>query len=230
MTTARDIVKKSLQKIGALVKSEEPSADEADDGLSSLNSLISSWSNDSLVMFARTWESFTLSGGTASYTIGSGGALNTTRPMDIVDCYLSVGTIDYAMSIVTDEAYNSISFKSLTGIPEFLNYDNAYPLGKIRLYPIPSGNYTLFLLSEKLVTSFATLDTDMSLPNGFERALVYNLAIELAPEYAQKPDPSIVAIAKDSLGLIRIETAKNRPLDAYPQDLTVRNIFSGWRY
>ena len=230
MTTARDLVKKSLQKIGVLVKSEEPSADEADDGLSSLNALISSWSNDSLVLYARVWESFTLSGGTASYTIGSGGAFSTTRPMVIADCYLSVGTIDYSMSVITDEAYDSISFKSLQGIPEFLNYDNAYPLGKIRLYPVPSSAYSLFLLNEKAITTFTSLDTAMSLPDGWERALVYNLALELAPEYAQNPDPSIVKIAKDSLGMLRMTVARTRPMDAYPQNLTVRNIFSGWRY
>jgi hypothetical protein len=227
--TARDIITRSLQKIGALTKNEAPAADEANDGLNSLNALISSWSNDSLNIYARTWETFSLTGAT-SYTIGTGGNFNTARPTNIVAAYLRSGTIDYPITIIDDSAYVSISYKNLQGIPEFLNYDNAYPLGRIRLYPLDNASYSLFLLTEKSVTSFATLDTDMSLPDGWERALIYNLALELAPEYSQKPDAYIVKIANDSLGAIRQKVAQVRGMDAYPNNLAVRNIFSGWRY
>jgi hypothetical protein len=229
MTTARDIITRSLQKIGAIVKNEAPAADEANDGLNSLNALISSWSNDSLNIYARTWETFSLTGA-SSYTIGTGGNFNTARPTNIVAAYLRSGTIDYPIDIIDDGAYVSISYKNLQGIPEFLNYDNAYPLGRIRLYPLDNAGYSLFLLTEKAVSSFATLDTDMSLPDGWERALIYNLALELAPEYSQKPDAYIVKIANDSLGAIRQKVAQVRTMDAYPSNLAVRNIFSGWRY
>jgi len=227
-TTARDIITRAMQKIGVLIKSEPPSADEADDALASLNALIGSWSNDSLNIYARTWENFPLTSA-ASYTIGTGGNFNTTRPSNIVEAHVRSGSIDYPLGIVTDEAYNSISYKNLSGIPEFLNFSNAYPLSIIRLYPIDTSQ-TLYILSEKAVTSFATLDTVMSLPDGWERALIYNLAIELAPEYNQKPDPSIVKIAADALGAIRTKVAQVRTMDAFPQNFAVRNIFSGWRF
>lgn len=229
MATARDIIKRAMQKIGVLVKSEEPSADEAEDALDSLNAMIASWSNDSLDIYARTWETFTLSGGTGSYTIGTGGTFNTNRPSSIIEAYLDISGIDYTMTVVDDESYNTISYKSLQGIPEFINYDNAYPLGKIRLYPVPASSYSLFLLSEKPTTQFSTLDTEMSLPDGWERALIYNLALELAPEYNQKPDGSIVKIAGESLGLIKTKVAQVRGMDAFPQNMVVRNIYSGWR-
>lgn len=230
MTTARQVIKKAMQKIGALVKGEDPAADEAEDGLQSLNGLLASWANDSLVVYSRTWESFTLSGGTGSYTIGSGGTFNTTRPNNIIDGYIRSGSVDYGLTTIDDEAYNSIAYKSISAIPEFINYNNAYPLGTIRLYPVPSSNYTIFILSEKALTAVADLDTDLSFPTGFERALVYNLALELAPEYGQQPDPSIAAIAKESLGLIRVQAAKVRGMNAEPKDVGIRNIYSGWRY
>jgi len=229
MTTARDIIKRSLQKIGALVKNEEPSADEANDGLNSLNALLDSWGNDSLNIYARTWESFTMTGA-SSYTIGTGGNFNTVRPSNIVSAYARSGSIDYQMIVIDDEAYNSISYKSLDGIPEFLNYSNSYPLSIIRPYPIGSSSYALYLLTEKPLTSFTTLDTELSMPPGVERALIYNLALELAPEYSQKPDAYIVKIASESLGLIRTKVAQVRHMDAFTQSPFVRNIFSGWRY
>lgn len=229
MTTARTIIKRAMQKIGVLMKSESPSDDEANDGLVSLNALIDSWGNDSLNVYARTWETFPLTSA-STYTIGTGGDFNTERPMDIVSAYLRSGTIDYPITIVDDEAYNTIAYKSLDGISYFLNYDNGYPLGKIRLYPVPSGSYSLFLLTEKPLTQFSTLDSELSMPAGTERALIYNLAIELAPEYAQSVSGELLKIANDSLGLIRTKVAQVRGMDAYPKNMSVRNIFTGWAY
>jgi hypothetical protein len=229
-TSARDIIKKSLQKIGALVKNEDPSADEANDALDALNGLIDSWSNDSSTIPSRAWETFTLQGGVTTYTMAPGLTFNTTRPTNIIGGYIRIGTIDYPLTVVTDEAYNSITFKSLTGIPEFINYDNAYPTDNVRLYPAPSAAYSIFLLSEKPLASFATLDTVVSLPAGWVRTLVYNLAIELAPEYSQPPDQSIFKIANDSLAMVRLSAIRSRPMDAYPQKMSVRNIYSGWAY
>jgi len=229
MTTAREIVKKSLQKLGALVKSESPSADEANDGFSSLNQLLESWSNDSATIPSRAWETFTLVSGQSTYTMGSGQTFNTTRPTNIIQAYVRIGGVDNDVDIINDTAYNEIPFKALTGVPQFLNYDNANPTDNLRIYPVPASGYQLFILSEKPLTSFTTLDTVITLPPGWERALIYNLALELAPEYGVEPDPSIAAIAAKSLGLVRLATVRARPIDAYPQGTGVRNIYSGYR-
>lgn len=229
MTTARDIIKKALQKNGVLVKSEAPSDDEAQDGLDSLNAMISSWFNESLTVYARTWETFNnaITNGNASYTIGSGGSLNTTRPNNILAAYIRLVGQDYDLTIVDDEYYNSIANKSLAGIPTFLNFDNAYPLSTIRLWPVPQATYSLFILSEKPLTSFSTLDTVVSLPDGWERALIYNLSEELAAEYGVEVSPSVARIAAKSLGSIKRSTAKVRGMDSAIRTGIRFNIYSG---
>jgi hypothetical protein len=68
----------------------------------------------------------------------------------------------------------------------------------------------------------------MSLPDGWERALVYNLALELAPEYQQQPDASVAIIATQSLGAIKLAVVRSRPVNAYPQSRSNGNIYSGW--
>jgi len=229
MSTARDVVKRSLQKIGVLVKSEAPSADEASDGLNALNNMLGSWTNDGLLIVSRAWETFTLAGGTALYTMSVGLTFNTPRPVKILSAYIRIGTIDHPLSIIGDEEYNRISFKALRGIPQFLSYDNAFPTDNLRLYPVPAAAYPLFILSEKPITQLTTLDSDVNLPDGWEEAMIYNLAMRLAPEYGQQIDPVIADIARKALGAIRINTARNRPIDAYPAGGQVRNIFSGWR-
>lgn len=226
MTTARTIVKKAMQKIGVLVKSETPDDDEANDAFDALNGLLESWSNYSANITSRVTETFSLTSA-ASYTIGTGQTFNTIRPLQIMNAYITSGGVDYPLEIVNRENYNNISQKATAGQPYVLTYDNAYPYGIITLYPTPDASYTLTLLSEKPITTFATLDTALNLPAGWERALIYNLALEIAPEYAQEPSASVVNIANKSLGAIKLSVVRARPV-LTPTDLAVRNIYTGF--
>lgn len=229
MTTALGIITSAMRKAGVLVKNEAPSADEAADGLEMLNDLLASISNDSLIVYARTTESFTLAGGTASYTIGSGATFNTVRPIKIISAYVRTGNIDYPLQMVNDEQYASIIYKGATGIPEFLNYTNAFPQATINLYPKPSGSYEIFIVTEKQLSTF-TLNETVSLPPGWKRMLIYNLAIELAPEYGQPASGEVIQIAKDSKAEIRASVMAAKKMQ-WDNGLTVDgNIYTGWGY
>lgn len=217
MSTALSIITKAMQKAGILTKSESPSADETADGLDMLNDMLSSWSNESLMIYARVTESFTLSGGTASYTIGSGATFNTSRPIEIVQAHVRQvgGNIDYPISMVSDEIYQGISDKTIQSIPYMLNYTNAFPTATINLFPVPDQAFALYLTSQKELTQFALSDV-VSLPPGWKRALIYNLAIELAPEYGQQVDSVTMKIANDAKSAIASSVAIIRSMDAQP--------------
>lgn len=228
MTTARDIIKRALQANGVLTKGESPSGDEASDALNSLNSLIASWSNDSLLLFVRTSESFPLVSGQSSYTIGSGGNFNTTRPLQILTAFVRIGSTDYNISIIPDTAFDKITQKSInSSIPEAMYYSSAYPLGTITLYPVPTTG-TIYIRSEKQLTSISTLDTVIDFPPGWERALIYNLSIDIAGDYGQPVSEATYAIAMDSLNKIKTSVARNKTMDIYPYNGNDDNILTGW--
>lgn len=229
MTTARDIIKRALQQNGVLTKGESPSGDEASDGLKALNAMLGTWSNDSLLIFVRQSESFPLVSGQSSYTIGSGGDFNTTRPMQILTAFTRIGDVDYHMSIIPDTSYDNITFKSLqSSIPETMFYSAGNPLGTITIYPVPTTG-TLHIRSEKELTSFTTLDTDLDLQPGLEEALVMNLAVRLAPQYGQQVDQITYQIAGESLGAVKTAVARNKTMDAHPYRGPSNNIYTGWR-
>jgi len=228
MTTALGIIKSAMRKAGVLTKNETPDADEASDGLEMLNDLLASLSNDSLVVYARAVEGFTLSSGTASYTIGSGATFNTTRPIKIISAYVRSGGIDYKVRTVSDELYASIMLKSTQGsYPEVLNYTNSYPNGTINLYPAPAAADTLYIVSEKEISSF-TLNETVNLPPGWKRMLIYNLAVELTPEYGQQISQEVFEIAKQSKAEIRAAVMAAKKMD-WDSGLGMdENINSGW--
>lgn len=231
MTTARTIITKALQKIGVLYKTEQPSSDEADDALFSLNAMLASWSNRSLLILARVVETFNLQGGIAAYTMGPGGDFDTARPIQIITGYTSDGSINYPWETISDEEFANITFPGISiPYPEFVNFTNNFPLSTLNFYPVPAQAFPVTIYSEKEISQLSSLDTVLEFAPGWDQAMIYNLAILLGPEYGQQVDAALVQIAKDSLTSIKTAIGKNRDYN-FPYDLNdTQNIFAGWYY
>ena len=229
MATTRDLVTKAMRKAGILGRAESPTADEVNDGVSDLNNMLGSWSNDSLNIVARAWESFTLQSGVASYNIGINQTFNTARPLKLVDAYYLIGGTSYPLSIIDDESYNAITFKGLNSLPDSISYDNGYPVGILRLYPVPASDYTIHILTEKPLTEF-TVDQELDLAPGVERAIIYNLAGEMAPEYEVALPPEVIRNAALSLKQVhtQIERARGKDWEVSGGGANQNNIFTGW--
>ncbi len=227
MTTALDIITSAMRKIGVLTKTETPAADESADALQTLNDLLGSWSNDSLPIYARTLENFTLSANTSAYTIGNSATFDTASPVAIISAYIRDGGYDYGVDIISDQDYAALENKTQTGRPFVLSYNNDYPAGTLKFYYTPNQAYNFYILSEKQLTSITALDSVLSLPAGWNRALIYNLAIDLAPEYGQAVTPEIAGIAGQSLSAIKNQVRRARGVDV-PSSPFEGNIFTGW--
>lgn len=228
MTTALDIITDAMRESGILTLQETPSNDEAVAGLSRLNRLVRNWSNTGNLAFERVTESFPLSNQVISYTIGSGGDFDTARPQKIVQAHVQQGSVDYALNIVSDKVYQSVIYKTIGGLPEMLNFTNEFPLATINIYPSPGSLYTLVLTSEKPLTEYATLSTSVSLPPGWEDALVSNLSLKLSPIYGQPVTPEMVAAAKESKAMISLNALRNNPMENQPTGFINNNIYSGF--
>ena len=225
MTTARDLITSSLRLIGVVHKSEPITADEAVDALEVLNDLLASWATDSLMVYSRSWETFPLTAGVAEYTMGVGGTFNTVRPTQIISAYirLSGSNIDYPLYQLVDDQYALyIAQKNLqSNIPEYFNFDNAYPLAKIRIWQVPSTACDIHMQSEKQVLDVPTLDTVIDLPPGWKKAIRFNLAKDLAPEYSIQPPPEVIEQAAGSKALLMQQVLKNRPLTFMPTNIGI---------
>jgi hypothetical protein len=92
------------------------------------------------------------------------------------------------------------------------------------LWPKPSAANKVVLYSMKALTAFATADTAVSLPNGYLRALRYNLAIEMAPEFGREPSALVVTAAQESKEVIKRMNIKPGLLAA--NDLTSRKPYN----
>jgi hypothetical protein len=195
MTTALDIIKRSMRLAGVYSLGEEPSAEETTAGLTALNSMIETWANSSLLIYSQTLDAIPMVAGTSVYTLGPAGTFVTTRPMEVLNTsYVVYQTVSYPAPLMTLEEYNTIAFKAQTAeFPWQIWYEANYPAGTLTVYPTPSQASTLNLWSLKPLTGFTNLTDTVDLPPGYYDALCFNMAVVFGPEFdGSSIPPSVV--------------------------------------
>jgi hypothetical protein len=210
MTTASDIITGAARALGYLGRTEVLSAADATDGLACFNRMLDSWSNESLMSYVLLQRSFSMTAGSQTYTIGSGGTINSTRPYNIISAFVrDTNANDYPMRIIPRIEWDNIGEKNITSqIPDTLFYDSQYPLGIINIFPIPLLNYTVYFNSTTDQVDYTTLTTALSLPVGYERAYIFNLALDMQTMgfpclLAEKEYMRLAANAAESKGNIK---------------------------
>lgn len=233
MATVRDLVKGSMRLIGAIATGENMTADELADGISALNDMLDSWSNEGLVVHARVREEFTLTPSDGTYTMGSSGDFNTTRPLEIEEATIEIqdaSPYEVPLQMLSLSEWAAITDKATsTTIPTKIYIEGTNPLETINLWPVPSAANKLVLYSRKPFTNLSTGSTSVTFPPGYQRALRYNLAIELAPEYSRPVNDAVAMIAAESKEIIKRTNIKPVYLQC-DEMLTARrryNIYTG---
>jgi hypothetical protein len=201
--TALTLIMGSMRLLGLLASGEPPTASEQTDGLAALNDMLDSWSTESLLIPNKVREVFPLVASQQSYTMGTGGNFNTSRPMKIENALVQlVGTspaLELPMQILTKDEYAGITLKALLStFPLYAYIEGTYPLETINVWPVPQATNNLVLYSWKPLAELSTLQTALSLPPGYQRALRYALAIELAPEFGKQVSETILGIAMEA--------------------------------
>lgn len=230
MTTARKIINSAGRLIHVVGRGQTMPAYEAQNALEALNGLLEEFSVEGGMTFTSVQETFNLTGA-ESYTIGSGGTFNTERPIEIESAFITQSGSDYTLSQISASSYGNIEDKSAAGVGDYFYYDNNAPLSKIYLWPVPDASYTLTIYSKKLLTAFADLTTDYTLSPAFERMLIKNLAVTLAPEYEKEASPTVQRDARKSRNAILVYNQRNNyQTTSVDEALTTTggfNIYSG---
>ncbi len=212
MATAQDLIQDALEMIGIYGPGQAINAADANRGLSTLNDMLDSWSNESLSCFAILEQSVTLIPGKAQYTIGMVGTpdIMATRPIRLITgpgrAYITDNNQNiYGVDVITRAQWNQRGSRNTnSNFPDVLWYDPEFPLGILNFDPIPNIGYTAYWDSYLQISDFASLTTVLSLPPGYKLAITSNLALELKPYYASAQiDPLVLKKAAESKANIK---------------------------
>lgn len=201
---ADHVITRALNLLGVYGPGESINGDEMTSALASLNEMLDSWRTERLFVYTTQENVSTLTAGTQTRTIGPGGQINVTERPEWIDDWSFVRDttnnpstpVDYRMTRLNDEQYSSLTVKSITSTyPTNYYFDGAYPLATIYFYPVPTLTTQLHLRLPQLMTAFADLSTNYDMPPGYQRAVIYSFAEELAPVYGRPVLPNVEDIA-----------------------------------
>lgn len=209
MADVRDIVSDALLELGVLAAGEVMSTADATAGMNALNRLVDQWAAERLMIYTNTRTTFTITSGTASYTVGSGGDCDIPFPVYVEHCNFQDTSLDpmleYQMQPLTNDAYSRIPIKDLESPrPTSYYWNPTFPLGTMILWPVPTlSTLQGVLYAPEQVTEFSDLSTTISLPPGYRRMLVKNLAMELSPSYQRPTGPELQSQAVESKAVVK---------------------------
>lgn len=198
MAIAGDLINRALRLIGVLAEDETPSASISQDALAAMNQMIDSWSTERLAVFCTQEQIFTWPAGEIMRTLGPTGDFVGTRITKLEDAtyYVSSFGMSHNVIIADSTQYGRVTAKVLmSDIPNVIFVNATVPNAELRLYPIPAENLEWHFISTMALQQPALLTTDLVLPPGYSRAFIYNLAMEIAPEFGVEPSGQVARIA-----------------------------------
>lgn len=214
--TALELITRSMRLINAVAAGELPTPEDANDALETLNELIDGWSTQSLSVYGTNNDEFQTIAGKSIYTYGVGGDIPETRPVFVNDAYCVRNGVTTHVRVVDIIDYNTISLKSTSQpLVERLVWTNIFPLSQVILWPVPSEIVTIGITSGRVLSNVTDLQQSIALPPGYLRALRYNLAVDLWPEYSNTTTDiaQIRDTARKSLGNIKVANADSSEMD-----------------
>ena len=150
--------------------------------------------------YARQDESLTLVPGQLSYTVGSGGDLNTNRPVRIDSAYVMYQGVSTPVTLYTPQQFAAIPFKNQAGsYPVVLYYSADLDSGHLWPWPIcNTSGVDLHIITWTPFASFASSTATQTLAPGWQDALCFNLAVVISPEYQAPVSADLALMAKNA--------------------------------
>ena len=122
----------------------------------------------------------------------------------------SPGTLDIPLEKLTSMQYSAVALKNMQSTYPTKFYDNgAYPLRTVSVWPVPMNTNPVTVWSWEPLTDPENLDTPLNFPKGYERALRFSLAVELAPEFGKSVASEVTSIADASKATMRRLNSKS---------------------
>jgi len=202
--TAGDQINRALRLLGVLAEGETPSAATSQDALAALQQMIDSWNTERLAVFSTQDQVFLWPAGVGNQTrtLGPSGNFVGLRPILIDDAtyYRDPGTnVSFGIKLINQQQYDGIAVKTVTSTyPQVMFVNNTFPDTTMTVYPVPTRELEWHFVSVEELSNPATLATELFFPPGYLRAFVYNLAMEIAPEFGVEPSPQVQRIAMTS--------------------------------
>lgn len=175
--TRNEIIQDAFQIIGAISLGETLTANQIDQGVKRLNSLLKSWQNKHVFLHAQQLQTQALASGDADYTLGN-------EVKSIVQAYYTDSGYDQDVNIISYPEYLKIPDKDVPGDPVVCALNYTPQARVLYVYPVPTGSLTLSYLAEVRLQDADSASGNIDIPQEYLDALTYGLAARLVDRYS----------------------------------------------
>lgn len=224
--TAADMIQDAYESLRIYAPGEQMTPPDLARGLGILNRMMDSWSNESLFCHTIIEQKGVLNPGQADYYIGDTSegigafAVGVTpigtpdwivdRPLRVIQTpgtsyILDQSNNKYYVEMVPQDKWNLIDTGVFNGdIPDTAYYEPSYPYAIMHVFPVPTQAFTLVWSSYLKLKRFANPNIGLTLPPGYEHAIVTNFAILAKPYFATAIlDPDLKTAAMEAKAAVK---------------------------
>lgn len=204
--TVQQLVNLSALDSGLIRSGQTPSTQESSDGLSTLNHILSSWSQKRRMVYTLAHGTFSLTAATGSYTMGPAMTWATSaRPVKILsaEAYSSqfrAGVEVVSLSEFRRRAQNPTGIRQ--SLPDLLAHDNTITTITAYVFPLPNATISVDIDYWTAFTAFAALGDTITMNPGYELALRKALAVEMCGWMKQLCPADLGAAAQNAIDAI----------------------------
>jgi len=165
--------------------------------------MLDEWQADGLKIFTENISTFPFVLGTQTYTLGTGGNFNMARPahIDRMGCQILSNPTqpsEVPITLLDKDGWANVRVKNISGsYPLFCYPDYAFPLMNLSFWVIPGLASNVVIYSWAPLSTWPDLNTtDVTFPPAYLKAIRYNLAKEIAPEFGIPMTPEFQLVMK----------------------------------
>lgn len=195
------------------------SQSDISDGMLALNAMLDAWETERLMAWCELQFPFNLIANQQNYTIGQDGTPDWTapRPLKIDRAGLVLNNVspstEIPMRVYTDQEWAAVTPKQLTSTqPTAVWYQKTVPNGIVTWWPVPQNPYPVNLYLWVDLQEVTDPSANIDLPPGYQSAIEYNLAVELAARFQERSNISQWSITKAHLTKETIKTINDEQL------------------
>jgi len=182
IATRDEIISAAYRKIGVISFGDSLTSEQAVEGIFALQQVVKDWQNKNVFLWTRQLLTETLVAATATYV--------PTDPaiIGIEEAFLrDVDGNDRPIRVISFSDYQNIEKKAEAGMPEAITFNNRQNCS-ISVWPVPTtsdaADYTLHYVGISRIKDMDNANDSGDIPSRYQRALIYDLAVELAPDHA----------------------------------------------
>lgn len=178
------IIAFAMKDAGLLQEGEVPDSDQTAQYLVRLNDMVNAWQTQGIKLWLNSILAIPLVAGTATYILGPGGAIITTKPTRVIEgYYITSANVSRPLETYSWNTYNNLPNQTQQGAIVGYFVDKALANLVVKFWLVPdteAATGRVDLLIQQQVSQLIQLNDTMSFPQEWYQALRWGLADDIA--------------------------------------------------